>query len=111
MRISSVWLTFLIAGCHAPLGDDPTGLTGALDTVECALGGATTFAKTCAIEPGDGSAVTLRHRDGGFRRLTRQDDGVMGTADGAETVDVVMLDDGRAELSIGEDRYRLPATL
>jgi len=60
----------------------------------------------------DGDLLTLRHSDGGFRRLriVRDGRGVI-TADGAELVTVNMADKGQIELSIGGEGYRLPATV
>ena len=110
MRISSASLALVLVGCSSnDITDEVTEIIG--DPVECALGGATKFAPECTIERGDGTVLTLRHRDGGFRRLVWQSGGVIDTADGAETVGFAMLNDGRTEISVGDDRYRLPAKL
>ncbi len=112
MRTSSVWLAFLIIGCGAdPVIIDPMSHVDAVNKVDCALGGARAFVAACTIERGNGTALTLRHRDGGFRRLMLKADGVFATADGAETVNLRLLNDGRSEIIIGEDRYRLPERL
>lgn len=55
--------------------------------------------------------MTVRHPDGGFRKVILKSNGAIDTADGAETVSVQPMADGRAQVSIGEDRYRLPAAL
>lgn len=112
MRISP-WLTLLLAACS---GADTEGATQSAgrdaDRIACALAGSERFANDCAIErsaAGDGS-LTLRHPDGGFRRLllTRDGRGVVAS-DGAARAVVRTLADGRAEVTIEGDRYRLPA--
>ena len=81
------------------------------DRIDCALSGEAEFTHSCAFERDSGTALTLRHSDGGFRRLTLEADGTIDTADGAESITVNSMADGRTEISVGEDRYRLPATL
>lgn len=79
--------------------------------IECALNGVEQFDTDCSAERGDGSALTLRHEDGGFRKLVLENDGTIDSADGSETIRIQMLTDGRAEISVGKDRYRLPSKL
>ncbi|HEX2763987.1 MAG TPA: hypothetical protein VHM92_09150 [Allosphingosinicella sp.] len=85
------------------------------DKLECALARAARFERTCRVERTSGSEgliLTLRAPDGGFRRLlvTRDGRGVVA-ADGAEPAQVTVAGDGLIEVSVGTDRYRLPATV
>ena len=108
-RISSAALLAL-AGCGAAQeapSPDPDSL------IECAID-STAFARECTVERHvTGGALTLvvRHPDGGFRRFDVLTDGRgVATADGADLA-LVRLADGGIEVSVGEDRYRLPATV
>ena len=87
---------------------------GASTSIECSIAGAP-FARSCTLETrqAEGAlAVTLRNARGGFRRLLVPADGTGAmVADGAERLSVTLLGDGRAELSIGGDRYRVPERL
>ena len=81
--------------------------------IDCALGGGSDFARQCSVEEmagDDGAILTIRHPDGGFRRLriTHDGRGVIA-ADGAEAAKVTVLDKGMIEVAIGGARYRLPA--
>jgi hypothetical protein len=56
--------------------------------------------------------LTLRHPDGSFRRFNVLTNGRgLASADGAERARIVLLGDRRIEVTVGEDRYRLPVTL
>ena len=71
--------------------------------------------RTCTVEQvrdADGLVLTLRHPDGGFRRLrvTADGRGVIA-ADGAEPVKVTIVGPGDIEVAVGGDHYRLPATV
>ena len=95
----------MIAACNKPQPEQKM--------IPCQLAGATTFEPDCGIEKSsgpDGGIVTLRHPDGGFRRLivTRDGRGVVA-ADGAEAASVRMSGASEIEVSLGGDRYRLPA--
>lgn len=84
------------------------------DRVDCAIGGAA-LAGSCTVErraDRDGIVLTLRHGDGGFRRLriARDGRGVIA-ADGAEAATVKIVVPNRIEVAIGDARYRLPATI
>lgn len=112
MRIFSAALMLLVGGCSGePVVDNKVSQAKADDKIECAVGGALQFAVSCAIERGESAILTLRHSDGGFRRFTLEADGTIDTADGADALTLKTLDDGRAEITVGEDRYRLPAGL
>jgi hypothetical protein len=112
MRIVNGALILVLVSCSAePATEDIVSQAKFGDKIECALGGRQSFEKVCAIDRGEGSLLTLRHSDGGFRRLTLEPDGTIDTADGADILIVKALDDGRAEITIDDDRYLLPATL
>jgi hypothetical protein len=107
MRRLAVLLSLLTA-CGGP--SEP----GALTRIECAVDGATVFARVCTIErtPGPDVLFTVRAPSGSFRRLAATSDGrgVMA-ADGAEPATVRIVGPDLIEVSIGGDRYRLPATI
>jgi hypothetical protein len=75
--------------------------------IECAIQGAP-FERNCRIERSGTQLLTLRHGDGGFRRL-RIENGIPVAADGAEPAQVTARTTGMVEVAIGGDRYRLPA--
>ncbi len=83
--------------------------------IYCALGGEANFRPDCQIEQtqgNDGIVLTMRHPDGGFRRLLITDDGRgLIAADGAEPAIVEPISEREIEVSIALDRYRLPATV
>jgi hypothetical protein len=95
----------MLGGCHqAATIDVPEA-----DRIECAVG-VGSFARVCAIKRGaNPAALILRNADGGFHRLTVASDGMISAADGADVATGHPLADGRLELEIGGDRYRLPA--
>lgn len=71
--------------------------------------------RTCTVEQvrdADGLVLTIRHPDGGFRRLRVTSDGRgVVAADGAETAKVTIVGPGDIDVAVGDDRYRLPATV
>jgi hypothetical protein len=75
--------------------------------IECAIGGGG-FERGCTIERTGHHSLVLRHRDGGFRRL-RVENGSPIAADGAEPARVAGRAEGIVEITIGGDRYRVPA--
>lgn len=78
---------------------------------DCAIGEGASWSRSCKVER-DGDLVTLRNEDGGFRRFRIVSDGRgLVQADGAEEGIVKIIGKGTIELSAGDDRYRLPATL
>ena len=82
--------------------------------VPCATGAAA-LARDCTIEQSrgpDGVILTLRHADGGFRRLRVAPDGrSVIAADGAERAQVTASAPGSIDVALGTDRYRLPVTV
>ncbi len=118
MRISETLVVpaalAMLAGCSGETQPDP--VAEADDSrVACALGSDTEFAQKCDVERvqnGDRRELVLRHPDGGFRRFEIVTDGRgLIAADGAEQAVVTPLADGRIQLSVGDDRYRIPATI
>jgi hypothetical protein len=100
-------LLFLLAGCGGP---PPK----AEDRIDCALDGAAAYERVCTVErtAGRETLLTLRGPNGSFRRLavTRDGHGVRA-ADGAEPATVAIAGKDLIEVSIGSDRYRLPARI
>jgi hypothetical protein len=84
-------------------------VSAADDRIDCQVEGSTAFEHNCIVEA-EGPLLTVRKPDGGFRRLRVATDGTgVAAADGAEQAVVTLLDDGRIEVAIGGDRFRLPA--
>jgi hypothetical protein len=109
LRIFSAALLVALTGCgSAPVAEDKVAAADPDDQIECALDGKSNFVRDCAIERGAGTKLTIRHGDGGFRRLTLDRDGSIDTADGADAPTIQTLSDGRTEIAVGGDRYRLP---
>lgn len=125
MRISSAILPMTLLAACSQQPADPGALSNAIDNaqataggderIECAANGASTFTRDCTVERTDsaeGLILTVRRPDNGFHRLLVVKDGRgVIAADGAETAKVTVIGDGRIEVAIGGDRYRLPATV
>ncbi len=81
--------------------------------VLCALDGATAFDRSCTMDRvsgQNGEEIVLSRSDGGFRRLRLlPNGGGVAVADGAQQAQQQIVDDGVLEVSIDQDRYRLPA--
>ncbi len=108
MRILTVTGLLALAACGAA----PTARQARPeDRIDCAIGNAGDFVRDCSVDRDTDGMLVLRHVDGGFRRLTRDVGGAIAAADGADMVVAQPLDDGRIELTVGGDRYRLPAGL
>ena len=111
-----ILLTLSLAACDqtSPGGGGGKAEAGGA-TIPCALTGATEFKSECTVERSkadDGIVLTLHHPDGGFRRLQVATDGRgVVTADGADAASVKVAGADAIEVSVGEDRYRLPATV
>ncbi len=122
MRISEALagaglLCLALAGCDGSGGaaadQQPTsGLASSTGGVaDCAIGAAADWSRSCPVERA-GDLVTLRHPNGGFRRFHVVKDGRgLVAADGAEQATVTVIGKDQIELGVGEDRYRLPATM
>ncbi len=82
-----------------------------LKTVPCALAGSKGFTAQCGMERSevDGkSIITLRHPDGGFRRLVQLDGAKRyAAADGSDDVEIE-LNGAEIEVTLGEDHYLMP---
>lgn len=108
----------LLAGCGS--AEEPGAMANGAaapepgeqdNRIECRSGDAVEFARACTIESADtaeGRILTLRKADGGFRRLRETEGGDFVAADGAERASGTALPDGRIEVEIGGDRFRLP---
>lgn len=80
--------------------------------IACATAAGEDMADNCMVERGKGGRIIIHHADGGFRRLRILTDGHGVTnADGAEPAKVAITGDRQIDVSIGNDRYRLPATI
>lgn len=107
MRLSCCAVLALLTGC----GDNSAGMGDPARKVECAIGSNASWNRNCAVEQ-EGDRLTLRHEDGGFRRFRLVTDGHgLASADGAEQARFEILASDRIELIVGDDRYRLPATV
>ena len=96
-------------------GESPAGGKAGEERVDCAPAGAGEFQRLCTVERvqgEEGTILTVRHPDGGFRRLhvTADGRGVIA-ADGAEKAVVSIIDHDRIEVALAGNRYRLPATV
>lgn len=120
MRIFSAVSLLMLAACGGPPDtvapandiaiDSQTGTPAREDhRVDCAVGVAE-FQRVCSIEratTSNGTILTIRHPDGGFRRLLVTSDGAIAAADGAVPVKV-RRDEQGVEVDIAGARYRLP---
>jgi hypothetical protein len=104
-----------MTGCRKASDDPVVQARENAPEIPCALAGATNFNRDCTAErtiSPDGMAIVLHHPDGGFRRLLVATDGRgVVTADGADQALVTVVDGSTIEVTVGEDRYRLPATV
>ncbi len=114
--LSLILLPLVLAACHRQEdGKKSAASAEAAARVPCALGGTAAFDGGCTVErtvSGDGLMLVIHHPDGGFRRLLVTTDGRgVATADGSEAAVVSVIDPGTIEVVVGDDRYRLPATV
>lgn len=83
--------------------------------INCALDGSKAMQRVCTVDRADtkqGLVLTVSHPDGGFHRLLVTTDGRgVVAADGAERAQVAIVDGNEIEVGIGDDAYRLPATV
>ena len=107
-RKAAIAMPLLLLACQPDPPAPEVTRAEALD-LECAVAGAE-FVRDVTVETGLGERpdlITVRHPDGGFRRLLLRADGTIEAADGAEQASLAALPDGRVEVAIGRDRYRL----
>lgn len=94
-------------GAAAPAAGTPD------NRIDCRPHGEVEYARSCSVDifaSEEGRILTIRKADGGFRRLRVTTDGSgVVAADGAERTRVAILPDGRIEVEIGGDHFRLPA--
>jgi hypothetical protein len=107
---SLVTLALLAGACSKAPSDAAPKVAAGDEHIECALGPGMGFVRDCAIErarEGDVYKMIVRHPDGGFRRFEVGADNTITASDGADAVQVV-LNGAVAEVTAGEDRYRIP---
>jgi hypothetical protein len=125
MRISSiVALALVMSSCGEKPSQDEAAAPPEVKSLAQAedaakqqrdVAGATQFTRTCQIERNQearGLVLTLRHPDGGFRRLlvTKDGRGVVA-ADGSEPAVVTPINPNEIEVVLAGNRYRLGATV
>jgi hypothetical protein len=108
--IRSLWLAVPLAlsGCHAE--GERNG--DASRIVACtAPDDARDHPCTLEVEDRAGTLfLTLRHPDGGFRRLVWPKGGTLAAADGAEGLTTVPIQGGGVDVAIGGWHYRIERT-
>jgi len=95
----------LAAACSdAQVSDAPQG-----DPIDCALAGAADFTPVCLYQYLEAEQqIVIWHPDGGFRRFDVLPGGAgVASRDGAEQV-IQGIMGGMLEVTVGQDRYRLP---
>ncbi len=106
-------LTALCVACSQGGGDEVPAVAEGEELIACAVDGASELKEVCAVERSRSEGVlylTVRHPNGAFRRFEVLDDGRgLAVADGSQQA-VVRYPDGFAELAVGNDLYRFPAT-
>ncbi|MHA7818484.1 MAG: hypothetical protein ACX930_02430 [Erythrobacter sp.] len=97
-----------LAACGANTSPEPQG-----KSVECAIGPGAELRRVCTLEELPQAQFVIHHPDGGFRRFVNEDEG-MNVADGADPIGMSVVEDDESpmlELSVGNDRYRIPQDL
>jgi hypothetical protein len=106
-------LLLLLAGCEA--AEQPAATLEADGRIDCRIGADSQFNRFCSVErekTGQGTILTVRKPDGGFRRLITTGDGRgVAAADGAEEAAVTIVGDNLIEVAIAGDTFRLPARI
>ena len=117
MRAAALLPAFLLlVACGGGSGGAAPNATVENDgRIDCRIGADTQFTRFCTVErtrTEDGTLLTVRKPDGGFRRLmaTRDGRGVVA-ADGAEPAEVRIVGEDLIEVAIGGDSFRLPARI
>ena len=120
---SALVATLALAACGSP--DQPANKTFLANVearadaeddglIPCARGGGE-LQRTCTVEQvrdAQGLILTVRHPDGGFRRLRVTGDGRgVIAADGAEAAKVTVIGPAGIKVAVAGNRYRLPATV
>jgi hypothetical protein len=103
----------LLAACSSPPATAPSAAID--DQIACATTPDAKLEPVCTVERStgpEGLILTLRHPDGGFRRLVVTNDGRgVIAADGAEQAIVSVSGADKIEVSLAGNRYLLPATI
>ncbi|CAH0496843.1 hypothetical protein [Novosphingobium sp. CECT 9465] len=83
--------------------------------IDCMVGGSEKFLPDCFVEDsrvGERRFLTVRHKDGAFRRFEMVDDGRgVIAADGADEATAKWSAEGVLEVAVGKDRFRFPARM
>lgn len=125
MRISKIVLaTTMLAACNQPdnavLAEQEKAAADAAvadGKIECALDGEEVFQSICTSESlsdASGSKLIVRRPDGGFRRfdvLPPEDGRGLAASDGAELAKITIVEENKIMVTLGADRYILPAKM
>jgi hypothetical protein len=102
----------LLTACGGS-SDSGTNAAANEGRVDCAMGGAATFDRTCTLDrmtSADGTVLVVGRADAGYRRLLLTTDGRgLVAADGVDAASVTIVGNGLIEVAIGGDKFRLPA--
>jgi hypothetical protein len=83
--------------------------------IECAINGDSEFSNGCLSERlagENGVTLIVRHPDGGFRRFNILTDGRgLEAADGSEKAKIEIVEDNKILVSVGSDKYIMPARM
>ncbi|MDT0508234.1 hypothetical protein [Novosphingobium sp. MMS21-SN21R] len=110
MRASALLpLIAMLAACSAA-EEAPKGRV-----IDCAIAGSAKFLPDCFVEDSRVAKrrfLTVRHKNGAFRRFEMVDDGRgVVAADGADEAAAKWSAEGVLEVAVGKDRYRFPARM
>lgn len=103
-------LALVLGACSKAPSEAAPKVAAGDEHIECALGPGMGFVRDCAIErsrEGGIYKIIVRHPDGGFRRFEVGADNMIVASDGADPAQVT-LNGAIAEITSGEDRYRIP---
>lgn len=101
-------------GTLAEVEAEQARAAAAAGRIPCALAGAENFRTDCTLDriaSAEGTILVLGRADAGYRRFRVAPGYGVVAADGAEQARVRVVEDGVIEVSISNDRYRLPATV
>ena len=105
-----VALALVLGACSKAPSEAAPKVAAGDEHIECALGPGMGFVRDCAIErsrEGEVYKMIVRHPDGGFRRFEVGADNAIVASDGADNAQVA-LNGTVAEVTTGDDRYRIP---